>query len=199
MTPRVRILAIVGAVLVGVAAGLVGSLWLMPQGTRAALTPAAIGGPFALTDQAGRPRSDRDFRGRLMLVTFGYTHCPDVCPLTVAAIGETLDQLGAQADQVAGIFVTVDPQRDTPEVLREYVGSVSDRMIALTGSPEQVDAAARAYRVYYRLAGDAATNPNYSVDHTALFYLMDREGRFVQHFTHQAEPAAIVAAIRRLL
>ena len=199
MTPQIRILAIVGAVMVGVAAGLIGTWWLLPQGGRAALTPATIGGPFALTDQAGQPRTDRDFRGRLMLVTFGYTHCPDVCPLTVAAINEALDQLGPQADQVAGIFVTVDPQRDTPEVLREYVASVSNRMVALTGTAEQVAAAARAYRVYYRLAGDAATNPNYSVDHTALFYLMDREGRFVQHFTHQTQPDAIVAAIRRVL
>ena len=197
MTPRVRILAIVGAVVVGVAAGLAGSLWLLPQG--AALTPVTVGGPFTLVDQAGQPRTDRDFRGRLMLVTFGYTHCPDVCPLTVAAIGETLDQLGPQADQVAGIFVTVDPQRDTPQVLGEYVASVSNRMVALTGTPDQVAAAARAYRVYYRLAGDAATNPNYSVDHTALFYLMDREGRFVQNFGHQTEPDALVAAIRRAL
>jgi protein SCO1/2 len=199
MTPRVRILAIVGAVAIGVALGLAVSLWLAPQGGGATFAPAAIGGPFTLTDQNGQPRTDRDFRGRLMLVTFGYTHCPDVCPLTVAAIGETLDRLGPQADQVAGIFVSVDPQRDTPAVLREYVASVSDKMVALTGTPEQVQAAARAYRVYYRIGSDAATNPNYSVDHTALFYLMDREGRFVQHFTHQAQPDVIVAAIRRAL
>lgn len=199
MTPRVRILAIVGAVAVGVALGLAATVWLVPQGGRAAFAPAAIGGAFTLTDQTGRTRTDRDFRGRLMLVTFGYTHCPDVCPLTVAAIGETLDQLGPQADQVAGIFVSVDPQRDTPEVLRGYVASVSDKMVALTGTPEQVAAAARAYRVYFRLGSDAATNPNYSVDHTALFYLMDRDGRFVQHFTHQAQPDAMVAAIRRAL
>ena len=196
---RVRLLAIVGAVVVGVAAGFLASLWLMPNGGRAALTPAAIGGPFTLTDQRGQTRTDRDFRGKLMLVTFGYTHCPDVCPLTVAAIGEALDQLGAQADQVAGIFVSVDPQRDTPQVLGEYVASVSNRMVALTGTPDQVAAAARAYRVYYRIGSDAATNPNYSVDHTALFYLMDRDGRFVQHFTHQTQPDAIVAAIRRVL
>jgi protein SCO1/2 len=196
---RVRLLAIVGAVVVGVAVGLAASYWLMPNGGRAALTPASIGGPFTLTDQAGRTRTDRDFRGRLMLVTFGYTHCPDVCPLTVAAIGEALDQLGPQADQVAGIFVSVDPQRDTPQALGEYVASVSNRMVALTGTPDQVAAAARAYRVYYRIGSDAATNPNYSVDHTALFYLMDRDGRFVQHFTHQTQPDAIVAAIRRVL
>ena len=196
---RVRLLAIVGAVVVGVAAGLAASLWLMPNGGRAALTPAAIGGPFTLTDQRGQTRTDRDFRGKLMLVTFGYTHCPDVCPLTVAAIGEALDQLGPQADQVAGIFVSVDPQRDTPQVLGEYVASVSNRMVALTGTPDQVAAAARAYRVYYRIGSDAATNPNYSVDHTALFYLMDRDGRFVQHFTHQTPSDAIAAVIRRML
>jgi len=199
MTLRVRILAIVGAVTAGVALGLALTLWLVPPGGRPAFAPAAIGGPFTLTDQNGRTRTERDFRGRLMLVTFGYTNCPDVCPLTVAAIGEALDQLGPQADQVAGIFVTVDPQRDTPEVLRGYVGSVSDKMVALTGTAEQVAAAARAWRVYYRLGSDAATNPSYSVDHTALFYLMDREGRFVQHFTHQTQPDAIVAAIRRVL
>jgi protein SCO1/2 len=198
MTPRIRILAIVGAVVIGVAAGLAGSLWLIPQGG-SALAPAAIGGPFALVDQNGQPRTDRDFRGKLMLITFGYTHCPDVCPLTLAAIGETLDQLGAQADQVAGIFVSVDPRRDTPAALREYVASVSNRMVALTGTDDQVAAAARAYRVYYRLGNDAATNPDYSVDHTALFYLMDREGHFIQHFGYQTQPDAIVAAIRRVL
>jgi protein SCO1/2 len=198
MTPRIRILAIVGAVVVGVAAGLAGALWLIPQGS-SVLAPVTIGGPFTLVDQSGQARTDRDFRGKLMLITFGYTHCPDVCPLTVAAMGETLDQLGAQADQVAGIFVSVDPRRDTPAVLRDYVASVSNRMVALTGTPEQVDAAARAYRVYYRRGSDADTNPNYSVDHTALFYLMDREGRFVQHFNYQTQPDALAAAIRRML
>jgi protein SCO1/2 len=198
MSPRIRLFAVVGAVAVGIAAGLAASTWLMPGSGLTAVQPT-IGGPFTLTDQNGTPRSDRDFRGRLMLVTFGYTHCPDVCPLTLAAIGDTLQALGPQADQVAGLFISVDPGRDTPAVLKDYVESVSPRIVALTGTADQVAAAARGYRVYYRIAGDPARDPNYAVDHTALLYLMDREGHFVTHFTHQTQPDAIAAAIRRVL
>lgn len=199
MTRRIRILAIAGAVLVGGAIGLAASLWFVPGGVPALSGAAAIGGPFTLVDQNGETRTDRDFRGRFMLVTFGYTHCPDICPVTVQAIGDTLDQLGPAADQVAGIFVSVDPQRDTPAALKDYVHSVSPRIVALTGSPAQIAAAARAYRVYYRVNGDPARDQHYAVDHTALLYLMDREGRFVTHFTHQTPAATMVAAIRRVL
>lgn len=199
MTSRTRLVAVVAAVVIGSAIGLGLSLWLVPAGGPMQSGAAAIGGPFTLVDQNGRPRSERDFRGRFMLVTFGYTHCPDICPVTVQAIGDTLDQLGPAADQVAGIFVSVDPQRDTPAALKDYVESVSPRIVALTGTAAQVAAAARAYRVYYRIGGDPARDPNYTVDHTALLYLMDREGRFVTHFTHQTPPEAMAAAIRRVL
>lgn len=199
MTGRIRVLAIAGAVLVGTAIGVAVSLWFVPAGGPTLTGVAAIGGPFTLVDQGGQVRTDRDFRGRFMLITFGYTHCPDVCPLTVQAIGDTLEQLGPAADQVAGIFVSVDPQRDTPAALGDYVQSVSPRIVALTGSPAQIAAAARAYRVYYRINGDPARERNYTVDHTALLYLMDRDGRFLTHFTHQTPAATMVAAIRRVL
>ncbi len=199
MTKRIRILAVVGAVLIGTAIGVAVSLWFVPAGGPTLTGAAAIGGPFALVDQNGQPRTERDFHGRFMLITFGYTHCPDICPVTVQAIGDTLEQLGPAADQVAGIFVSVDPARDTPAALKDYVQSVSPRIVALTGTPAQIAAAARAYRVYFRINGDPARDQNYTVDHTALLYLMDREGRFVTHFTHQTPAATMVAAIRRVL
>ncbi len=199
MTKRIRVLAIAAAVLFGAAIGLAVSLWFVPAGGPTLGGAAAIGGPFTLVDQNGETRTERDFRGRFMLVTFGYTHCPDICPVTVQAIGDTLEQLGPAADQVAGIFVSVDPQRDTPAALKDYVQSVSPRIVALTGSPAQIAAAARAYRVYYRINGDPSRDQHYAVDHTALLYLMDRDGRFVTHFTHQTPAATMVAAIRRVL
>ncbi len=199
MKRRARLLLIVATVAIGSAIGVVASLLFVPAGGPTLNRVAAIGGPFALVDQNGQARSERDYRGRLMLITFGYTHCPDICPVTVQAIGDTLEQLGPAADQVAGIFVTVDPRRDTSAALRDYLQSVSPRIVGLTGSDEQIAAAARAYRVYYRLNGDPARDEHYSVDHTALLYLMDREGRFVTHFTHQTPAADMVAAIRRAL
>ena len=150
-------------------------------------------------DTASGPFSLLTLHGKILLVTFGYTHCPDICPVTVQAIGDTLEQLGPAADQVAGIFVSVDPQRDTPAALKDHVQSVSPRIVALTGSPAQIAAAARAYRVYYRINGDPSRDQHYAVDHTALLYLMDRDGRFVTHFTHQTPAATMVAAIRRVL
>lgn len=202
---RGRVLAIVAAVIAGVAIG-AGSRYLLPgDDSPATVRPGSgfgdtsIGGPFELVDGEGRTRRDDEFRGKLMLVEFGYTFCPDVCPLGLQLFADVLDQLGPDADQVQPVFITLDPVRDTPEILRNYVAHFSPRVLALTGSRAAIDAAAKAYRVYYRLGADAATNPNYLVDHSAILYLMGRDGRFLTHFTHETPPDRVVAAIRARL
>lgn len=202
---RGRLIAILVAVIAGVAIG-AGSRFLLPDNDGpasvrqgASFGEVAIGGSFQLVDQEGRTRGDAEFRGKLLLVEFGYTFCPDVCPLGLQLFADVLDRLGPEADQVQPIFITLDPARDTPEVLRSYAEHFSPRIVALTGSREAIDAAAKAYRVYYRLAADAATNPNYMVDHSAILYLMGRDGRFVTHFTHETPPDRVVAAIRARL
>lgn len=146
-----------------------------------------IGGPFQLIDQSGKTRSARDFNGKLMLVYFGFTYCPDVCPTDLQAIGLAMDQLGAAADEVQPLFITVDPERDTPEHLAQYVPMFHPRLIGLTGSAAAVNAAAQAYRVYYkRVTFENKTSENkaedYTVDHSAFVYLMDRDGRYLGFF-----------------
>lgn len=199
---RGRLIAIVAAVIAGIAIG-AGSRFLLPGGDSPASVrqgtgfgDAAIGGPFQLVDTEGRVRTDEEFRGKLLLVEFGYTFCPDVCPLGLQLFADVLDRLGPQADAIQPIFITVDPARDTPEALRTYVEHFSPRILGLTGSREQIDAATKAYRVYYRLGADAATNPNYVVDHSAILFVMGRDGRYLTHFTHETPPDRVVAAIR---
>jgi cytochrome oxidase Cu insertion factor (SCO1/SenC/PrrC family) len=138
-----------------------------------------IGGPFALTDQAGKPRTDADFRGKLMLVYFGFTYCPDVCPTDLQQMGVAVDQLGAAGEAVQPILVTVDPERDTPEHLAEYVPYFHARFVGLTGDAEAIRQAARQYRVYYV---KVPTADSYTVDHSAFIYLMDRNGNYLGFF-----------------
>lgn len=201
---RYRLLAIFLAVVAGVGIGTI-SHFLSRDGAPATVREvvgfgeAAIGGPFRLTDTEGRERTPDDFRGKLMLVEFGYTFCPDVCPLGLQLFADVLDRLGPAADQVAPIFITFDPARDTPEVLKPYVQHFDPRITALTGPREAIDAVTKAYGVYYRLGSDAATNPNYLVDHSAILYLMGRDGKFLTHFTHETPPDRVAAAIRSRL
>lgn len=154
-----------------------------------------VGGPFALTDQAGRDRTDREFRGKLMLVYFGFTYCPDVCPTDLQAIALALDKLGADGDQVQPIFITVDPERDTAAHLAEYVPLFHPRLIGLTGSDDAIRKVADAYKVYYarvplKDAGD------YTVDHTAYIYLMDRDGNYLGFFPPGTSADRMVEIIR---
>jgi protein SCO1 len=194
---RGRLIAIVVAIVAGVAIG-VGFRFVMPgAGSRSAgLGDPGIGGPFRLVDQNGRERTDADFRGKLMLVEFGYTYCPDICPLGLQLFADVMDKLGPDADQVQPIFITVDPARDTPEQLRGYVTNFSPRILGMTGSEQAIATAAREYRVYYKLGADHATNPNYTVDHSAILYLMGRDGRFLTHFTHETPVDRVVGTIR---
>jgi cytochrome oxidase Cu insertion factor (SCO1/SenC/PrrC family) len=141
-----------------------------------------VGGPFTLVNQDGKTVTDRDFRGKFMLVYFGYTFCPDVCPTELTVIAGAMDKLGPLADKVAPIFVTVDPLRDTPKTIKTYVADFHPRLIGLTGSKEQVAAAAKAYHVYYRKSGPEQAAADYTVDHSSYVYLMAPDGSFVTHF-----------------
>jgi protein SCO1/2 len=190
-----RGLTIVGAALIALALGLGVRLWLGAGDEK--LGQAGIGGPFMLINQDGRTVSDRDFRGRLMLVYFGYTYCPDVCPTELQNMALALDALGADAAKVQPIFVTIDPARDTPEQLKSYVASFHDRLIGLGGSAEAIAAAAKAYRVYYARGGGSGAD--YLMDHSGFVYLIGRDGAYVAHFRPGTPPEQIAARIRAAL
>lgn len=157
-----------------------------------------IGGPFTLQDQTGQTVTDRDYRGKPMLVYFGFTYCPDVCPTGLSVIANALDELDKDAAKVTPIFITVDPERDTAEVMHAYVGHFHPQMIGLTGTMEQVAKVARAYKVYFK-KNEADKDGAYVVDHTSIIYLMDKNGKFVRHFTHTSQPDEIAAAVRKVI
>lgn len=159
---------------------------------------AAIGGPFTLVDQTGRTVTEKDFHGRVMLVYFGFTNCPDVCPAALQVMDAARERLGAQANRVASVFVTVDPERDTPAVLSDYLTSFPGT-IGLTGSVEAVRQAAAAYRVYFKKSKDDGSSASYTVDHTSIIYLMGPDGRFISHFTHASSVDSIAAKLATLL
>lgn len=161
---------------------------------------ALIGGPFSLVGgEDGGTVTDRDFRGRYMLVFFGFTHCPDICPAELQVIAQALDQLGGEAKKVVPIFITLDPERDTPEAMANYVKSFGPNFVGLTGSPEAIAAAAKAYRVTYAKVENKASPNDYTVDHSALAYLMDPEGKYVTHFAYGMSPDEMAEKLRRYL
>jgi protein SCO1/2 len=154
-----------------------------------------IGGPFALTDQNGTRRSDADFRGKLMLVYFGFTYCPDVCPTDLLQIALAVDQLGEAGEMVQPVFITVDPERDTPEHLKQYMALFHPRFVGLTGDAMAIGAAARAYRVYYKKI-EWSDRSDYTVDHSAFIYLMGRDGEYLGFFPPGASTERLVETIR---
>jgi protein SCO1/2 len=157
-----------------------------------------IGGPFALTDQNGARRTEADFRGKLMLVYFGFTYCPDVCPTDLQQMGLAVDRLGSAGESVQPIFVTVDPERDTAAHLRDYLPLFHPRFVGLTGEPTAVQEAARAYRVYYKkVAWDGGSD--YTVDHSAFIYLMDRDGSYLGFFPPGTSAERLAETIRESL
>lgn len=159
----------------------------------------AIGGPFTLVDQTGKTVTDQTFRGKPTIIYFGFAYCPDVCPTSLLLMQTAVDQLGPQAaSKVNLVFITVDPERDDPKALKEYVAQFGPTMLGLTGTQDQVAAAAKAFRVYYQKVPGKGGAP-YLMDHSSIFYLMDRNFRFVKHFTHQAKAEDIAAALKPLL
>jgi len=157
----------------------------------------SIGGPFTLTDQDGKTIRDTSFHGKYMLVYFGYTYCPDLCPTGLEGIAHTLDQLGTDAKKVQVIFITVDPARDTPAKLKDYVASFHPGIIGLTGTAEQIADVARAYQVYYA-RGEDVEDGEYLMDHSTLIYVMDPNGKFVTTFPDDTDPTAMTDALKQL-
>jgi protein SCO1/2 len=156
-----------------------------------------IGGPFTLTNQNNKTVHDTDYRGKYLLVYFGYTYCPDLCPTGLDGIAHALDQLGPDAHKVQPLFITVDPARDTPEKLKEYIASFSPEIAGLTGTPDQIASVAREYQVYYA-KGDNVEDGQYLMDHSNLIYVMDPQGKFVTSFPEDMEPAAMAEALRTI-
>ena len=156
-----------------------------------------VGGPFALVDHTGRQRTEADFRGKLLLLYFGFTYCPDLCPTDLQSIGLAIDQLGKAGEEVQPLFVTLDPDRDTPQHLANYVLLFHPRLIGLTGDPSSIRQAARAYNVYYAKVPTAGDD--YTVDHSGYIYLMDRAGQYLGFFPPGTPPDRMADVIRPLL
>jgi cytochrome oxidase Cu insertion factor (SCO1/SenC/PrrC family) len=154
-----------------------------------------IGGPFALLDQNGARRTDADFHGKLMLVYFGFTYCPDVCPTDLQQIGLALDRLGKAGEAVQPVFITLDPERDTPEHLRDYMPLFHPRFVGLTGEPAAITAASSAYRVYYKKI-ELSEGANYTVDHSAFLYLIARDGQYIGFFPPGTSADRLAEALR---
>ena len=188
MPTRTRLLVILGFLVSLGVAGLAAAAILMPRGS--ATGPADVGGPFTLTSQDGAMVTQKALVGHPTLVFFGYTHCPDVCPTTLAEISAVFKQLGPD-EKARALFVTIDPQRDTPVVLNDYLTSFDPRITGLTGAPDAIEAVEHAYKVYAKAVPDK--DGTYTMDHTAITYLMDKDGRFVGAFNLD-RPAAQAAA-----
>ena len=191
-----RVLPVIGAFACGLALVLAVIVYF---GIKSPIGPAAaaVGGPFRLEDQNGQPVTDQDMKGRPFLVFFGYTHCPDVCPTTLFDISQVLQKLGRDADRTGAIFITVDPERDTPTVLKDYLSNFDPRVRGLTGDANAVNAAIKAYRVYAKKV--PLEHGDYTMDHTAIVYLMDKNGRFVAPFNLKQTPDAAATELRRYL
>lgn len=172
------------------------------QGPKVETTGTAlIGGPFTLVDQNGKTVTDRDFRGKYMLIFFGFTHCPDICPAELQVMSAALDALGSKADEVVPVFVTLDPERDTSEVVGTYVKNFGKNFVGLTGSPSAIANAAKDYRVTYSKFEYKGKDGNYeySIDHSALVYLMDKDGQYLTHFTYGTPASKMTETMRSYL
>jgi protein SCO1 len=194
--------ALVATALAGVlvlVAGVLLALAFRDQAKGVAGSPlaAAIGGKFNLVDQNGKPFTDADLKGKWQLVFFGYTHCPDVCPTTLNDLSLAFDKLGAKKNDFGIVFISVDPDRDTPPVLKSYVESFGGPITALTGTPDEVKQAAKDYKVFY--AKHPRGDGGYDMDHSALIYVMDPQGRFTATFTPDDTPDSMAARLAKLM
>jgi protein SCO1/2 len=185
------ILFAIGLVALGIAAVVV----LTPKVN--VVATSSVGGPFTLTDQDGRRVTERDFAGRTHLVFFGFTHCPDVCPTTLQQIGDVLQALGPKGRDVKALFVAVDPERDTPAALKAYLASFDPRIVGLTGTPEEVATAVKGYRAYVRKV--PTKDGDYTMEHTALVYVMDGQSRFLNALNLARPPEAAAAELAKML
>jgi protein SCO1 len=192
-TPRVVLL--LGAFLAGLTIFLTAIIVVSGLAPTSGRGTIAIGGPFDLIDQNGKPFSDQDMKGKPYLVFFGYTHCPDICPTTLFDMSQLMHKLGPDADRIGALFITVDPERDTTAVLKDYMASFDPHVRGLTGAPAAIEQAIKDYRVYAKKV--PLQGGDYTMDHTALVYLMDKDGRFVAPFNMQRTADAEAAEMRR--
>ncbi len=192
----IRLLLIFGCFLAGLV--LFSSIILIVGGRNPVsviMPSAAIGGPFQLLDQDAKPVSEQDFKGKPLLVFFGFAHCPDICPTTLFEMSEVLRKLGPDADRVNALFITVDPERDTPAVLKDYLSSFEPQIHGLTGDPAAIAAVEKTYRVYARKV--PLDGGEYTMDHSAVMYLMNKDGKFVAPFNLKRPPEDAAADLRR--
>ena len=197
MSQRLKIIALFSAFAAGALLLIAGVTLLMPAAPPAVVSTgtAAVGGPFRLTDADGKPVTEAALKGKPSLIFFGFTHCPDVCPTALFETSEIFGALGPDADKAQAFFVSVDPERDTPEVLKSYLASFAPQIHGLTGTPEAVDQIKKEYRVYSRKV--PLTAGDYTMDHTAVVYLMDKTGTFVAPFNSKRPPNEAAAELRR--
>jgi protein SCO1/2 len=200
MNPRIaRLLLVLSAFVAGLV--LFAAVIFVVTGRTPGLMPgaSAVGGPFKLIDQNSKPITDQDLKGHPFLVFFGFTHCPDVCPTTLFEVSEVFRALGsaAGAKEVHALFITVDPERDTPAVLKDYLSSFDPRVVGVTGDVAAITAVERSYRVYAKKV--PLDDGSYTMDHTALVYLMDKTGRFVAPFNLKRRPEEAAADLKKYL
>jgi protein SCO1 len=196
MSSAARPLVIATAFAASLVVGLLLMFWAM-GGVSKVAQPAAIGGPFQLTDQHGKTVTDRNLKGRPTLIFFGYTHCPDVCPTSLFEISEVLRAMGKDADRVNAYFISVDPERDTQAAMKDYLSSFDPHLEGLTGDPAEMAKVITSYRVYAKKV--PTKDGDYTMDHTALIYLMDRDGRFVSPFNLKRAPEEAATELERYL
>jgi protein SCO1 len=196
MDRTTRPLVVVAAFTGSMVIGLVLMLWAL-GGMRNVAAPIAIGGPFQMTDQTGQTVTEKSLQGRPTLIFFGFTHCPDICPTSLFEISEVLRAMGEDADRVNAYFVSVDPERDNTAAMKDYLSSFDSHLKGLTGDPDAVAKMLSAFRVYARKV--PLKDGDYTMDHTALVYLMDRDGKFVAPFNLKRTPAEAAADLKRYL
>ena len=196
MSSAARPLVIATAFASSLVVGLLVLFWAM-GGVSKVAQPAAIGGPFQLTDQAGKAFTDKDLKGKPTLIFFGYTHCPDVCPTSLFEMSEVLRAMGKDADKVNAVFISVDPERDTPATMKDYLSSFDPHLEGLSGDPAETAKVITSYRVYAKKV--PTKDGDYTMDHTALIYLMDRDGHFVSPFNLKRTPEEAAVDLKRYL
>lgn len=194
MDKTTRPLAVIAAFGASLVVGLLATFWLV-GGFRGVTAPASIGGPFQLTDQSGQTVTEKNLLGKPTIIFFGFTHCPDVCPTSLFEMSEVLRAMGPDAGKVNAYFISVDPDRDTASVMKDYLSSFDPNLKGLTGTPDEIAKVTMAYRVYAKKV--LLKDGDYTMDHTALIYLMDRNGKFVRPFDLKRRPEESVADLRR--
>lgn len=190
-----RLYGILGLVMAVLLIGAGGVIWL----TGGSSPGVTVGGPFALTNGDGKTVTDQDFRGKYMLIYFGYSFCPDVCPTTLSAVADAMDKLGAKADRLQPLFITVDPKRDSPAVVKQFAAAFGPRVQGLTGSAAQIATVAREYRVYYAEHRTGPGPDDYTMDHSSVLYLMGPDGRFIAPIRADMTADRMAEALAKLI